>query len=110
MTALFLSVTAFARRSDVIKIAIAAHTHLFSCAMELVGHGIAEKRALALSDNTPGPAVLAPFFVHLEILFALGYNKALHKTIVDGSKVETAKFRREKAQEQRTIEDAPPKK
>lgn len=25
--------------------------------------------------------VLAPFFVHLEILFALGYNPALHKRI-----------------------------
>ncbi|KAG8872929.1 hypothetical protein FRB97_007157 [Tulasnella sp. 331] len=104
MTALLLSATAFARRSDAIK--VAAYTHLFSCAMQFVGHGIAEKRAPALSDNVLGAAVLAPFFVHLEILFSLGYNKPLHRTVVKGSKVEIAMFRREKTQEQRVTKEA----
>ncbi|KAG8845992.1 hypothetical protein FRB96_002218 [Tulasnella sp. 330] len=102
MAAMVLSAIAFAHRDDGVKLAV--YVHVFSWVMQFVGHGVAEKRAPALLDNILGALVLAPFFVHLEILFAIGYNKPLHKTIVNGSKVEIAKFRREKAQEQRATE------
>ena len=34
-----------------------------------------------ISSNILIAVVLAPFFVHLEILFALGYKPAMHKRI-----------------------------
>lgn len=36
---------------------------------------------------------MAPFFVHLEILFALGYRPALRKDIAAGVQVELAKIK-----------------
>lgn len=78
---------------------------------QFAGHGLAEKRAPALLDNIVGgefhrtadlldsdpsaALVLAPFFVHLEILFAFGYRRQLHKEIVNGVGVEIAHFRKE---------------
>ena len=41
--------------------------------------------------------VLAPFFVHLEILFDIGYFPQLHKAVVNGVGVEIAKFRSNEA-------------
>lgn len=38
--------------------------------------------------------VLAPFFVHLELLFELGYYPTLNKQIALGVGVEILKFRR----------------
>ncbi|KAG9026456.1 hypothetical protein FRB95_008828 [Tulasnella sp. JGI-2019a] len=102
MTGMLLSATAFAHRSDGIKIAV--YLHVFSWIMQFIGHGVAEKRAPALLDNILGALVLAPFFVHLEILFFLGYNKALHKKVLNGTGVEIAKFRRERAQKQKATE------
>jgi len=61
---------------------------------QFAGHGLAEKRAPALLDNIVGALVLAPFFVHLEILFAFGYRRQLHKEIVNGVGVEIANFRK----------------
>ena len=42
-------------------------------------------------------SVLAPFFVHLEMLFELGYFLDLHKRVANGVAVEKLKFRQEAA-------------
>lgn len=68
---------------------------------QFAGHGLAEKRSPALLDNLVGALVLAPFFVHLEILFAFGYRPQFHKEIMNGVGVEIAKFRREQANAER---------
>ncbi|GFZ50699.1 hypothetical protein JCM24511_08457 [Saitozyma sp. JCM 24511] len=57
---------------------------VFSWGMQFVGHGFFEKRAPALLDNLVQALVLAPFFVHLELLFALfNYKPDLHKKITN---------------------------
>lgn len=38
--------------------------------------------------------VLAPFFVHLELLFKLGYRPDLHRDIQNGIGMEIAKLRK----------------
>lgn len=45
--------------------------------------------------------VLAPFFVHLELLFMLGYRPELHKQVKNGVGVEIAKLRKEQAERRR---------
>ncbi|KAF7313566.1 hypothetical protein HMN09_00512700 [Mycena chlorophos] len=67
---------------------------------QFLGHGLAEKRSPALLDNLVGgpfirvihiafsdPAilalVLAPFFVHLELLFGIGYRPEMHKRLTN---------------------------
>jgi len=88
-----LSATSFAHRSDGMTTAVALH--IFSWIAQFFGHGVAEKRAPALLDNLVGAIFLAPFFVHLEILFALGYNPTLHRKMQNGVGKEIAQFRRE---------------
>ncbi|KAG8872928.1 hypothetical protein FRB97_007156 [Tulasnella sp. 331] len=105
MIAMFLSATAFVHRGDGVK--MAAYVHVFCWIMQFIGHGIAEGRAPALLDNILGALVLAPFFVHIEMLFALGYNKPLHKKFINGTGVEITKFRRERAQQERAAEKKP---
>lgn len=80
---------------------VAGALHAFSWIMQFIGHGAAEGRAPALLDNLLGAVVLAPFFVHLEMLFALGYNPKLHKQIQNEVGKDIAKFRREQAEKQR---------
>jgi len=67
---------------------------------QFAGHGLAEKRAPALLDNLLGGLVLAPFFVHLEILFALGYRRQLHKEVTDGITAAIVEFRTERGSDQ----------
>jgi len=55
--------------------------HIFSWIAQFMGHGLAEKRAPALLDNLLGAVVLAPFFVHMEILFMLGYRPTMHREL-----------------------------
>lgn len=45
--------------------------------------------------------VLAPFFVHLEILFGLGYRPELHKDIQNGVGLEIAKIRKAEGDKKR---------
>jgi Predicted membrane protein len=45
--------------------------------------------------------VLAPFFVHLEILFELGYRPAMHKRIKNEIGKEIAKIKKAKGDEKR---------
>ena len=48
--------------------------------------------------------VLAPFFVHLEILFKLGYRPAMHRQLQKDVGVEILKFRKTKGDEKRAAE------
>jgi len=87
---------------------------------QFAGHGLAEKRAPALLDDLLGGAcivcsdfsflptqlnttalVLAPFFVHLEILFACGYRPDFHREITNGVGSAIAKYRKEQGQARR---------
>jgi len=79
LAASVLTATAYSRGSD--HIFNAAILHIASWVAQILGHGLAEKRAPALVDNLIGAVVLAPFFVHLEILFGFGYRPAMHKRI-----------------------------
>ncbi|PIA17186.1 DUF962-domain-containing protein [Coemansia reversa NRRL 1564] len=54
---------------------------VFAWIAQFVGHGVFERRAPALLDNLLQALVMAPFFVFLEILFALGYRPALHREV-----------------------------
>ncbi|KAF8901647.1 hypothetical protein CPB84DRAFT_1961895 [Gymnopilus junonius] len=87
-----LTATAFSHRPG--HVSIAATIHAFSWIAQFIGHGFAEGRAPALLDNLLGAIVLAPFFVHLEILFALGYRSAMHKRINNAIGKEVAKIRK----------------
>ena len=94
-----LSATAYAHNPEALKIAGALHA--FSWIMQFIGHGVAEGRAPALLDNLLGAVVLAPFFVHLEMLFAIGYNPGLHKRVQNNVGKQIAQFRREAAEKKR---------
>jgi len=94
-----LTATACANRSDANK--IAGILFATSWIAQFAGHGVAEKRAPALFDNIIGAFVLAPFFVHLEILFGLGYNPSLHKQVQNGVGKEITRFRRANAEKRR---------
>ncbi|KAG8903972.1 hypothetical protein FRB99_002451 [Tulasnella sp. 403] len=100
ITSFLLFANNFAARPDGVK--IAAGLHVFAWVMQIIGHTFAEKRAPAILDNVLGAVVLAPFFVHLELLFALGFYPTLYKKIVNGVGVEIAKFRRQEAQKKRS--------
>jgi len=102
MTLEFLTATAFAQRPNGKKIAL--FVHLFSWVAQFIGHGAFEKRAPALLDNILGAAVLAPFFVHLELLFKAGLFPGLHKRVQNKVGLEIARFRREEAEKKRQAE------
>ncbi|KAJ4472195.1 hypothetical protein J3R30DRAFT_3709644 [Lentinula aciculospora] len=94
-----LTATAFAQRPDHLTVAIAMQT--FSWIAQFLGHGVAEKRAPALLDNLVGALVLAPFFVHLEILFALGYRPNMHKGLVNDIGKEIARIKKTEGDKRR---------
>jgi len=75
--------------------------HVLCWIAQFVGHGLAEKRAPALLDNLLGAVVLAPFFVHLEILFGLGYRPAMHKRINNAIGKEITRIRKEEGDRRR---------
>ncbi|KAI0343177.1 DUF962-domain-containing protein [Trametopsis cervina] len=87
-----MTATAFAHRPNAIQ--TAAVIQAVSWVAQFLGHGLAEKRAPALLDNLLGAVVLAPFFVHLEILFKLGYSPALHRDIRNLVGVEITRIRK----------------
>ncbi|KAI0773399.1 hypothetical protein BC629DRAFT_1528218 [Irpex lacteus] len=87
-----LTARAFADRPNALT--EAATVHAICWVAQFIGHGAAEKRAPALLDNIVGALVLAPFFVHLEILFALGYRPQLHHDIKNSVGVEIARIRK----------------
>ncbi|KAJ3001535.1 hypothetical protein NUW54_g6361 [Trametes sanguinea] len=69
------SAAAFSRQPDGFKVALAVH--VASWVFQFLGHAL----------------VLAPFFVHLEILFLLGYKPALRDGIEQGVQAELAKIK-----------------
>jgi uncharacterized membrane protein YGL010W len=87
-----LTATAFAQRPDYFVPAVSLHA--FSWIAQFIGHGFAEGRAPALLDNLLGAVVLAPFFVHLEILFKLGYRPDMHKRINNAIGKEITRIRK----------------
>jgi len=78
--------------------AIAFGVHIVSWLAQFAGHKFAEGRQPALIDNVLGAFVLAPFFVHLENLFALGYNKPLHDEIDAGAQKKRAELEKAKTE------------
>ncbi|QIW96931.1 hypothetical protein AMS68_002449 [Peltaster fructicola] len=76
---------------------IAIGVHVFSWLAQFVGHGVYEGRAPALLDNLFQAIFLAPFFVWLEVLFALGYRPELKARLDKSIKSELAKLKAEKA-------------
>ncbi|KAG2077715.1 DUF962-domain-containing protein [Suillus decipiens] len=97
-----LTATAYAHRPDGIRDAIIVQ--VVSWIAQFIGHGLAEGRAPALLDNIVGALVLAPFFVHLELLFMLGYRPALHKQLQNDIGIEIAKLRKAQGDKRRLAE------
>lgn len=95
--------------------------HVVCWIAQFIGHGFAEGRSPALLDNLIGgrtcptnqkrysddrvlAIVLAPFFVHLEVLFKLGYKPAMFRQLQNDVGVEIARFRKIEAEKKRTAE------
>ncbi|KAF9452174.1 DUF962-domain-containing protein [Macrolepiota fuliginosa MF-IS2] len=97
-----LTATAFAQKSD--GITQAALLHVGSWVAQFLGHGLAEKRAPALLDNLVGAVVLAPFFVHLELLFGLGYRPEFHRRVNNEIGKEITRIRKAQGDEKRRKE------
>jgi len=85
-----MTATAFSYRPDALSYAIPLNISAWMA--QFIGHGFAEKRAPALMDNLAAAFVLAPFFVHLEVLFPLGYRPDLQRKVQQGVQVELKKF------------------
>ena len=75
---------------------IAIGVHIFSWLIQFVGHGVFEGRAPALVDNLLQAALLAPLFVWLEVLFALGYRPELKSRLDKAVEIDISKFSAEK--------------
>jgi 2-hydroxy fatty acid dioxygenase len=72
--------------------------HAASWIAQFVGHGKFEGRAPALLDNLFQAFFLAPLFVWLEILFALGYRPDLQSRVNELVLQDVKKFRDSKQQ------------
>ncbi|KAL2406674.1 hypothetical protein ABEF93_007997 [Exophiala dermatitidis] len=64
---------------------------------QFLGHGLFEGRAPALLDNIFQAFFLAPLFVWLELLFALGYRPELRSRVEKMVEQDIAKYRESKA-------------
>ncbi|KAL1704369.1 hypothetical protein EV121DRAFT_280438 [Schizophyllum commune] len=83
---------------------VALALHVTSWLFQFAGHGLAEGRAPALLDNLLGAIVLAPFFVHIEELFVLGYRPQLHKELKNAIGVEITRIRKAQGEARRAKE------
>jgi len=70
--------------------------HIVSWILQFIGHGKFEGRAPALLDNLFQAIFLAPLFVWLEVLFAIGYRPDLKSRVDKAVIVEIEKFRARK--------------
>ena len=61
---------------------------------QFIGHGVFERRAPALLDNLVQALVLAPFFVWMELLFAVGYRPELKLRVDRSVEKEVEKYRK----------------
>ncbi|KAK3936086.1 hypothetical protein QBC46DRAFT_396012 [Diplogelasinospora grovesii] len=75
---------------------VAIGLHVISWLAQFVGHGKYEGRAPALLDNLFQAIFLAPLFVWLEVLFAIGYRPELKSRVDRAVADEIAKFRARK--------------
>jgi 2-hydroxy fatty acid dioxygenase len=71
--------------------------HVASWIAQFIGHGVFEGRAPALLDNIVQAVFLAPLFVWLEVLFAMGYRPGLKARLDKAVEEDIAKFRLSKA-------------
>ncbi|KAI0080700.1 DUF962-domain-containing protein [Panus rudis PR-1116 ss-1] len=97
-----LSAIAFAHKPDALNYAIPLH--VVAWIAQFAGHGLAEKRSPALLDNLIGAIVLAPFFVHLELLFKIGYRPDFHKALVNDIGKEIARVKKIEGDKRRAAE------
>ena len=67
--------------------------HITAWIAQFAGHYIWEKRAPALFDSLLQAIFIAPFFVWLECLFALGYNKEFKSKVTNDAARDIAAFR-----------------
>jgi uncharacterized membrane protein YGL010W len=78
--------------------AAATVLHVMSWFLQVaVGHAHYEKRKPALLDSIFQAFVLAPLFVWLEMLFAIGYRPDLAKRVSDQAERDIAAWKRESA-------------
>eukprot|EP01099_Mayorella_cantabrigiensis_P007347 TRINITY_DN6510_c0_g1_i1.p1 TRINITY_DN6510_c0_g1~~TRINITY_DN6510_c0_g1_i1.p1 ORF type:complete len:129 (+),score=11.98 TRINITY_DN6510_c0_g1_i1:486-872(+) len=75
---------------------------------QFVGHGVFEGRAPALLDNIYQAFFLAPLFVWLEILFALGYRPELKTRMEKLVAIDIAKWKESKAQKTNGVTNGKP--
>jgi uncharacterized membrane protein YGL010W len=73
--------------------------HVVSWVAQFVGHGVFEGRSPALLDNLVQALFLAPLFVWMEILFALGYRPELKARMDKQVQAEIAKIKKGKNKE-----------
>jgi uncharacterized membrane protein YGL010W len=66
--------------------------HVASWIAQFIGHGVFEGRAPALFNNLYQAVFLAPLFVWLEFLFALGYRADLKSRLHKYAEVDIKKF------------------
>jgi len=72
--------------------------HVVCWIAQFVGHGVFEGRAPALLDNLFQAIFLAPLFVWLELLFALGYRPELKNRVDKMVQEDVAKFRKARSE------------
>jgi len=77
--ATLLSATAYASKPG--SLGVATAIHVLCWLAQFYGHGVYEGRAPALLDNLLGALVLAPLFVHYEVLFMLGLANQTKKDL-----------------------------
>ncbi|KAN0127009.1 Protein of unknown function (DUF962) domain containing protein [Russula decolorans] len=97
-----LTANAFAQRANHTNIALIVH--VASWVAQILGHKFAEGRSPALLDNPVNALILAPFFVHLEVLFKLGYKPAMFRQLQNDVGVEIAKLRKMEGDKKRAAE------
>jgi len=89
-----LTATAYAETHPASSLQVAGGLFVVSWIAQFLGHGLAEKRAPALLDNLVQALVLAPFFVHLEVLFKVGYRPTFQKQLHNDINVEITRVRK----------------
>ncbi|KAH8818577.1 hypothetical protein DL96DRAFT_365146 [Flagelloscypha sp. PMI_526] len=97
-----LTATAFKDRPN--ALIIAGVLNVLSYIAQFVGHGVFEGRAPALLDNLLQANVLAPFFVHLEMLFSIGYRPKFHKRLTNEIGKEITRVRKANGDKKRAAE------
>ncbi|EIN10393.1 DUF962-domain-containing protein [Punctularia strigosozonata HHB-11173 SS5] len=102
----WLTATSFAHRNDIDNLTIAGIINGVCWIAQFIGHGKFEHRAPALLDNIVGALVLAPFFVHLELLFSLGWRKDFHKELNNEIGKEITRIRKAEGDKKRAKEAA----